>query len=133
MRRPPATPPSRIGVFRLHGLGDVLMTTPAIRSLRRTWPEAEISAYVGRRIAPALLNNSHVDRVVSLDESAFLERRLGALLQCALTIRRDHLDLLVLFSRSGVLRLWARLIGASKLVGIRQGKDRDDLPWQHSL
>ena len=40
----PARP--RILVIALRRLGDVLLTTPLIRSLRRAWPDAAIDALV---------------------------------------------------------------------------------------
>ena len=36
----------RILVVTLRRIGDVLLTTPLIRSLRRAWPEAAIDALV---------------------------------------------------------------------------------------
>ena len=38
--------PSRILVVALRRLGDVLLTTPLIRSLKRAWPDAVIDVLV---------------------------------------------------------------------------------------
>ena len=38
--------PSRILVISLRRIGDLLLTTPLIRSLRRAWPNSEIDVLV---------------------------------------------------------------------------------------
>jgi heptosyltransferase-3 len=60
----PARP--RILVVALRRLGDVLLTTPLIRSLRRAWPDASIDALVFADTAGILEGNPDVDRVVTM-------------------------------------------------------------------
>jgi heptosyltransferase-3 len=60
----PARP--RILVIALRRLGDVLLTTPLIRSLRRAWPDARIEALVFADTAGILEGNPDLDRVVAM-------------------------------------------------------------------
>jgi heptosyltransferase-3 len=57
-------PCSRILVVVLRRLGDVLLTTPLLRSLRRAWPEASIDALVFADTAGILAGNPDINRVV---------------------------------------------------------------------
>ena len=60
----PARP--RILVIALRRLGDVLLTTPLIRSLRRAWPEATIDALVFADTAGILDGNPDLNGVVAM-------------------------------------------------------------------
>ena len=47
-------------------IGDVLLTTPLIRSLRRTWPEAVIDMLVFAGTEGILANNPDIDQVITV-------------------------------------------------------------------
>ena len=63
LRLPPAP---KILVVALRRLGDVLMTTPLIRSLRQAWPNATIEALVFADTAGILDGNPDVSGVVTM-------------------------------------------------------------------
>ena len=111
---PPA--PTRILAVRLQGLGDVLMTTPALRAARQRWPAAHISMLVGRAAAPAVAANPHLDEVVSIDERLFFGPRPLALWRLARRLRKQGFDLGLVFSRSRGLRSWLALAGVRRLA-----------------
>jgi heptosyltransferase-3 len=62
----PARP--RILVVSLRRIGDVLLTTPLIRSLRLAWPDAAIDALVFRGTDGILAGNTDLDRVIAVPE-----------------------------------------------------------------
>src|ERR1700687_2803373 len=71
----PAQP--RILVVALRLLGDVLLTTPLIRSLRRAWPDAKIDALVFADTAGILGGNPDLDGVGAMPARATAGRRPG--------------------------------------------------------
>ncbi|CAA9586639.1 MAG: hypothetical protein AVDCRST_MAG88-4045, partial [uncultured Thermomicrobiales bacterium] len=55
---------SRLLLIRPDHLGDVLLLTPALRALRRNWPEAEITVTVDPGSTPALARNRDLDALI---------------------------------------------------------------------
>ena len=55
---------SRILLVRLRLIGDVVLTTPAIRALRETYPQARLSYLVEPLSAPIVQRNPHLDDVI---------------------------------------------------------------------
>ncbi len=60
----PARP--RILVIALRRLGDVLLTTPLVRSIRRAWPNATIDILVFADTAGILDGNPDIDHIVTM-------------------------------------------------------------------
>src|SRR6478609_1561826 len=76
----PAKP--RILVVSLRRIGDALLTTPLIRSLRQAWPDAKIDVLTYPAPAGIIEGNPDVDRVIvaparpTIAETATLVSRL---------------------------------------------------------
>lgn len=71
--------PSSILVVITRRIGDVLLTTPMIRSLRLAWPEARIDALVFAGTEGVLANNSDIDRVITVPQRPALFEHLQLL------------------------------------------------------
>ena len=56
----------RILVIALRRLGDVLLSTPLIRSIKRAWPDARIDVLVFADTAGILIGNPDIDRVIAM-------------------------------------------------------------------
>lgn len=61
-------PTMKILLWKIGALGDVVMTTPLVRQLRRQLPDAQIDYLTGRACAVVLEGNPHLDSVVTFDE-----------------------------------------------------------------
>jgi ADP-heptose:LPS heptosyltransferase len=60
-------PPRKLLLIRPDHLGDVLMLTPALASLRKALPQTEITVMVSPAGAASLENNPHIDRLIRCD------------------------------------------------------------------
>jgi heptosyltransferase III len=70
-------PRAHILVVTLRRLGDVLLTTPLIRTIRRGYPDASLDVLVFRGSERILAGNPDVDTVVTLAERASWREVLG--------------------------------------------------------
>ncbi|MBI3753108.1 MAG: putative lipopolysaccharide heptosyltransferase III [Deltaproteobacteria bacterium] len=68
----------KILVIKLRHIGDVLLTTPAIRILKDAFPFACITALANSGTEDALLGNPCVDEIMSLDRSMLNYRGQGS-------------------------------------------------------
>lgn len=66
---PPFGAAPRILIVRLSALGDTLMSTPVVQSLRENFPNAFIGWVVESRCAPVVEGNPYIDRVHCWDKS----------------------------------------------------------------
>lgn len=72
----PGRAPRTILVVATRRLGDVLLTTPLVRSLKAKWPDAQIDMLVFRGTEGVLENNADVRRVILVEQRARLGERL---------------------------------------------------------
>ncbi len=73
---------SRVLCVRFSSIGDVLLTTPLLRAVKRRHPDAELYFVTKRSMAPLVENNPHLTAVVALEPGeriTGLARRLRAL------------------------------------------------------
>lgn len=72
----------RVLCVRFSSIGDVLLTTPLVRALHRRHPDAELYFVTKRAMAPLVVENPYLDRVIELEPKeriTDLARRLRAL------------------------------------------------------
>src|SRR4051812_20443232 len=85
-----------IAVFWPNWIGDAVMATPAVRALRRRYPEARLIGVLRPYIAGVLEGAPWLDEQVMLDARGPWARRWPA----AWRLRREGIDLAVLFPNS---------------------------------
>ena len=85
-------------IFRLDAMGDVVMTTPLFRELKRAFPNSHCTVVVQNAYRPLLITNPHIDEILAVPEvrAAYLPRRARKLLAAMLLywrhLRRRRYD-----------------------------------------
>jgi len=57
----------RFLIIRLSSIGDIILTTPLVRALRKAYPDALIDYLVKEEFRELLVNNPYIDNVYSFD------------------------------------------------------------------
>jgi heptosyltransferase-2 len=104
----------KIAVFLPNWVGDLVMATPALRALRRHFPEATMIGIVRPHLAALLEGTAWLDRQIHLDPRGPWSRRWPSV---AARLRREQVDLAVLFSNSFHTAWVAWLGGCRRRVG----------------
>lgn len=106
----------RVLLIRLRLIGDVVLSTPVIRALRRTFPDATLTYLVERDAAAVVAGNLDLDRIIVVERTRGL-RRVHDDLKLAWRLRRDRYDVVV-DMHGGPRSSWLTLAtGAPQRIG----------------
>ena len=70
-------PPAHVLVVVTRRIGDVLLTTPLIRSLKRAWPQAQIDVLVFAGTEGVLAGNPDIRQVITIAERPSISAHLA--------------------------------------------------------
>lgn len=117
--------PRRILVIVTLRIGDVLLATPLIRSLRLAWPKAEIDVLVFEHTEGILARNPDIRRVITVPAHPSLREHLRLIYSL---FHRYDLALTTLMSDKPTLYAW--LAGKTK-IGMQDGSKKQR--WKQYL
>ncbi len=110
----------RILVIKLSALGDVILSIPSLRALRKEYPKAWISVLVGRRSRKIARNCPYVNDVIIYEESH--PGRWIWLVKMACLLAKEDFDTVVDLQNNRVSHFLAFFCGAPIRVGHGNGK-----------
>lgn len=76
-------------MVRLSSIGDIILTTPLLRSLRTSYPEAHIAFLIKKPFAELLSTSSYIDELITFDK----KEGFAGLKKIKQYLRRQHFDL----------------------------------------
>ena len=122
---PADPPPQRVLVVVTRRIGDVLLATPLIRSLKQAWPNARIDALVFAGTQGVLAGNPDLDRVLTVPERPGFTAHVALL---ARLFRRYDLALSLIPGDRPTLYAW---IAGRRSIGLLV--DQPDQRWKQKL
>jgi heptosyltransferase-3 len=114
----PVPAPDRILLIQLGDIGDVVLTTPALKALHRQFPDCEISVAVREKAAGLLEEQPWVSRVITVAKSRDKwHRTLAGHCSFFLNLRRNHFDVAVDLRTGSRGTILTALSGARYKIG----------------
>jgi heptosyltransferase-2 len=100
-------------------LGDAIMTIPAIRLMRVTFPQSSITIVTPSALAPLYVKNQLADKIIPCER-----RDIGSWVSAVGKLCKNNVDLAILFPSSFQSALMAKFCGASERIGYgKEGRD----------
>ncbi len=121
--------PTRICIFKIGAIGDVLMSTPMVHALRQRYPKARIDYWTGQWSAKVLHGNRDLDSVVAFDDATFFKKRVDLVIRLARQIASQRYDAMLLLDKHWSLGTFGRLCN----VPVRIGFDRNGEGFAHTI
>jgi len=114
--------------FRIGAIGDALLTTPAVRVFKETFPDCEVHYMAGRGAAKILENNPYIDKVIVFNERFFKVPRFLRVLLMAPGIKKSidpYYDYFIDFESSHYSAMISRSVNSGSKFGfLIKGKKR---------
>ena len=110
----------RILIRSTNWVGDAMLTTPAVRAVRKNFPDAQISILAKPWVAPIFYNNPYLDHVIQYDSKGKHGGWLGKA-RLIMELRKYKFDAAILFQNA----FEAALLACLARVPARLGYDTD--------
>ena len=100
-------------------IGDLMLVTPALRTLRTNYPEAHIALLTDKPLGDLVRCNKNIDECILIDKHG-KDKGFLALLRFIRKIRSRHFDLVINFHRNERASAIAAFSGGKRIVGYSQ-------------
>ena len=104
-------------IIRIGAIGDVIMTTPMVKAIKKKYPRSEISYLVGKWSMEVLENNPYIDWIIKVNEEWFLKKQFNHLKFLIQDLRKQRFDYGIALDKSWSFNLFLLLCGIKHRYG----------------
>ena len=106
----------KILVINLMHLGDLMLVTPALTTLRKNFPTAHLALLADKKLADLVELNPNLDECILIDKKG-IDDHLSSFIKFIFKIRAKNFDLVINLHRNERASALAAFSGAKKIVG----------------
>ncbi|MBI3548325.1 MAG: glycosyltransferase family 9 protein [Elusimicrobia bacterium] len=124
----PSSPPTRILVIMLRRIGDVILTTPAVRALKKLYPQAEIDFLTEAPSHQVLEGNPDLHEILIYDRPKGYSKAMSAYFQWINRVRAGEYDWVIDYMANPR----SAMITAMSKASVRAGAAHSSHRWAYS-
>lgn len=106
-------------IIKLSALGDIILSTPGFRAIRKKFQNAKIFLLTTKASKEAVERCPYIDRIILMEKA---KNNLGAILKTSRKLRRYHFDLVVDLQNNHKSHMISFFSGSSSRYGWDNGK-----------
>jgi len=119
--------PKKILFIRSGAIGDIIMTTPLLKSLRKHYPQAEITYLVGNWSKKIIEGNKNIDRIISFSDNIIYKKEINGVFNLIKQLRKENIDLVFILDKSYHWSILTYLSNIKRRIGFnRIGKNGEE-------
>ena len=119
--------PKKILIIRSGAIGDVIMTTPLIKALRKHYPHTEIIYLVGNWPKKIIEGNKNIDKIISFPDNIIYKKEIKGTFNLIKQLRKENIDLAFILDKSYHWSILAYLSNIKRRIGFnRIGKNGEE-------
>ena len=103
-------------VINLMHIGDLMLVTPVLRTLRVNYPQARLTLLADKKLADLVQYNQHIDECMLIDKKG-KDDHLLSFIKYIGKVRDKHFDLVINLHRNERASALAAFSGAKRIVG----------------
>ena len=103
-------------VINLMHIGDLMLVTPVLRTLRSFYPKARLTLLADKKLRDLVEYNPHIDECMLIDKKG-KDDHLGAFIKFIGKVRAKKFDLVINLHRNERASALAAFSGAKRIVG----------------
>jgi len=111
----------KILIIKVAAIGDYLLTTPAIRALKKGNKDAQLLMVAGQSIETAVEKNPYLDRIYLVDDRKIFHgnffQRVGEVLRISAVLRAERIDVGLNFHRDWRFNIILYLASVKRRIG----------------
>lgn len=103
-------------VINLMHIGDLMLVTPVLKTLRSAYPKARLTLLADKKLRDLVEYNKHIDECMLIDKKG-ADDKLPAFIRFIGKVRAKHFDLVINLHRNERASALAAFSGAKRIVG----------------